>query len=138
MSLIAKITTLEDYDRLVEEYAQGKRVFAQACSRCTHLEEEYLRFDPDWQCPPAETYVVGGRRYSAGLCRPCGEIEANDRRNRRAAQEAGGPTKAPAANSPNRYPRQDRTAPPLPLVPRPLPAGAQEDFRSWHDSTGDR
>ena len=137
MSLLDRIISLEAYDKLVEEFAQGKRRYVQPCSRCSSLAEQYQRDFPTWTPSPAVTYVVQGRRYTMGLCKTCGEIEEADRKNRRAAQEL-----PPAANSPNRFPRQDPRAPPgLVLGPRPLPPPAPrapDDFKTWHESTGDR
>jgi hypothetical protein len=86
-TLLSQVMTLADYDKLVDEFAQGKRKFVQACSRCSMLEEQYQRDFPGWKAPAAEQFWSGGRLYTMGLCKTCGEIEETDRKNRRAAQD---------------------------------------------------
>jgi hypothetical protein len=76
------LTTLEEASA---KFGDGKRVPVgpngrlRHCARCERLRAEFERFDPSWTPSLCHWWVSNGRRYWASTCKPCGEIEAQER-----------------------------------------------------------
>lgn len=81
------------YAEVAKRLGNGKAVPTDAhgrirsCTRCEKLREEFEKHDPKWTPAMCESWVSNGRRYWSMTCRPCGEIEAEQRRSARKALE---------------------------------------------------
>lgn len=67
------------------------------CARCEKYRDEFSKYNPEWMPNRCHSWMSNGRRYWAGLCLPCGDIEAAERKalrdkaNRLEEQQNGNP-----------------------------------------------